>query len=64
MGDGHKWGRVVKPHTPSFMKDPFKEREDAETTHGSEVEDKNIMWTPLLGENMADELSSLIFSLD
>lgn len=32
--------------------------------HGSEVEDKNIMWTPLLGENMADELSSLLFSLD
>lgn len=31
----------------------------SEATHGSEVEDKSVMWTPLLGENMAGELSSL-----
>lgn len=30
MGDGHKLGRVVRSHTPSFMKDPFKEREEAD----------------------------------
>lgn len=37
---------------------------ESEATRGSEVEDKSAMWTPLLGENMAGELSSLRFSLD
>ena len=30
MGDGRKLGGVVRVHTPSFMKDPLKEREEAD----------------------------------